>query len=225
MNKKTNYNSIVFLTTLSVYLGLVLVGGAPQVFAQAALTRDFDIKNEIEFKDDLDNKPDDEKALAVYGDTLEDLFLLAKNFSAQNAEKLAENKYEFDCFFGIARVGKGTFCKGGLFTSDFIPSFEKIHSAFPHASEEIKEQIKINLLLRADEFSLKTVLYQSSDEQAEQYHNFYVAGLSKIKLQTGVPQAVIYQNTSISFENNQVFIVTRLPRASIDELFARKVAQ
>ena len=59
MNKSKNYNSIVFLTTLSVYLGLVLVGGAMSpVLAQAATTRNFNVQDEIEVKDDLDNKPD-----------------------------------------------------------------------------------------------------------------------------------------------------------------------
>ena len=61
MTSGKNYNSIVFLTTLSVYLGLVLVGGTPPVLAHAAMTRHFDIQNEIEVKDDLDKKPDDEK--------------------------------------------------------------------------------------------------------------------------------------------------------------------
>src|SRR5215213_8774342 len=61
MSNRKNYNSIVFLTTLSVYLGLVLVGGAtPSVLAQAATTRDFNIKNEIVVEDDLDKKPDED---------------------------------------------------------------------------------------------------------------------------------------------------------------------
>lgn len=38
MSKKNNHNPIYFLTTLSVYLGLVLVGASPQVLAQANFT-------------------------------------------------------------------------------------------------------------------------------------------------------------------------------------------
>jgi hypothetical protein len=38
LSKKNNHNPIYFLTTLSVYLGLVLVGASPQVLAQAKLT-------------------------------------------------------------------------------------------------------------------------------------------------------------------------------------------
>ncbi len=41
-----------------MYLGLVLVGATPQILAQAAMTRQFDVRDEIEFKEDLDTKPD-----------------------------------------------------------------------------------------------------------------------------------------------------------------------
>ncbi|MEO7539318.1 MAG: hypothetical protein ABIV21_04785 [Pyrinomonadaceae bacterium] len=58
MNNRKSQNSIIVLATLGVYLGLVLAGAAPQVLAQAAMTRQFDVKDEIEVRDDLDNKPD-----------------------------------------------------------------------------------------------------------------------------------------------------------------------
>ena len=40
-----------------MYLGLVLAGATPQVLAQAAMTRQFNVKDEVEVKDDLDKKP------------------------------------------------------------------------------------------------------------------------------------------------------------------------
>jgi hypothetical protein len=58
LTNRKNQNSIIVLATLGVYLGLVLAGATPQVLAQAAMTRQFDVKDEIEVKDDLDNKPD-----------------------------------------------------------------------------------------------------------------------------------------------------------------------
>jgi hypothetical protein len=66
VSTRKGQNSILFLTTLGVYLGLVLAGGAsPQVFAHpAATTRNFDITDEIEFKDDLDKKPDPDTGLS-----------------------------------------------------------------------------------------------------------------------------------------------------------------
>ena len=70
MSKPTNKNSILVLATLGVYFGLVLVGATPQVLAQAAMTREFSVKDEIEVKDDLDTKPDlqDETAAATSED-------------------------------------------------------------------------------------------------------------------------------------------------------------
>ena len=58
MTKPKTQNSILVLATLGVYLGLVLVGATPQVLAQAAMTRQFSVKDEVEVKDDLDKKPD-----------------------------------------------------------------------------------------------------------------------------------------------------------------------
>ena len=63
MSSRGNQNSLFILTTLGVYLGLLVVGGvAPQVFAHSATTRNFELIDEIEIKDDLDNKPDDERS-------------------------------------------------------------------------------------------------------------------------------------------------------------------
>ena len=58
MKNTRNNNSVLILATLGVYLGLVLVGATPQVLAQAAMTRQFNVKDEIEFKEDLEKKPD-----------------------------------------------------------------------------------------------------------------------------------------------------------------------
>jgi hypothetical protein len=59
LNNRKNQNSILVLGTLGVYLGLVLAGATPQILAQAAMTRQFDVKDEIEVKDDLDKKPNE----------------------------------------------------------------------------------------------------------------------------------------------------------------------
>ena len=56
-----------------MYLGLLVVGGAaPQTFAHSATTRNFELVDEIEVKDDLDNKPSElsnEAADAASSDT------------------------------------------------------------------------------------------------------------------------------------------------------------
>ncbi len=226
MNQRNKNNRIVFLTTLSVYLGLVLVGSAMSpVLAQAATTRNFNIQDELEVKDDLDNKPDDEKSLINYASTLENLLVLASDYLAKNQKQLG-GRYEFNCFVnvGINADGSGhtVKCSGGsgMFWGGFISPLVKINGTFPHTNAREKDQVKINLTLSSEEFLLKTILYQHSTEKAEQFHNFYNASLSRIKLQElNNFDANLYENTKVSSENNQVFIVTRLPRGSLDELF------
>ena len=48
------------VAALGVYLGLLMAGAAPGVLAQqAAMTRQFDLKDEIEFTENLDKDPND----------------------------------------------------------------------------------------------------------------------------------------------------------------------
>jgi hypothetical protein len=220
---------MVFLTTLSVYLGLVLVGATPPVMAHAALTQRIEIQNEIETDDDLDKNPDDEQSLETYSSAFQSLFTLAKEFSEKNREKLGGNAYEFNCsvVFRADSSNTVTFTGGGgLFWGGFLSPLKNIGKAFPHTSDEKTEQVKINLVLSDTQFSLKTAFNYDSDLQAENSHRFYENGLSRLKVQKlNNPQIVIYQNTEILAENNQVFIITRLPRASIDALLAERVAK
>lgn len=226
MNNRKNYNSIVFLT---VYLGLVLVGGSAQVLAQAATPRLFDIKTEIKFNDDLDNKPDDEQAIDDYSSALQNLYTLTAEFAAQNSENLDGKNYEFDCIVDISENAgkKFKFVGGsGMIWGGFLPALENLSKTFPHTNDKDKERVRVNLILSENEFLVKTTFTQNSFNQAEQRRNFYDAVLAKFKLQPAQnPPTVISQNTSLSFENNQVFIVTRLPRASIDPLIAGKNAR
>jgi len=85
LQKRSNHNSILFLTTLSVYLGLLLVGAPTGVLGQpAAMSRNFDISEEFEIADDLDNKPDD---TAVKADSVT---VSSLNYSATVANLLKQ---------------------------------------------------------------------------------------------------------------------------------------
>jgi len=70
VKKRKGQNSILFLTTLGVYLGLVLVG-APHVLSQAATTRQFDVKDEIEKNDEFDGNPDIEELKSLITNAVE----------------------------------------------------------------------------------------------------------------------------------------------------------
>lgn len=229
MNGK-KHNSILFITTLSVYLGLVLVGATPQILAQAALTRTFDIKTEIEFEDDLDKNPD-EKTLEDYSASVQKLYLLAKEFTEKNPKSFNDGKYEIECAFSLRKNDSSrTTCQNAQFPKDFSASFREITKAFSNDFAEKflenKDQAKFNLILSENDFVLKTSLNLASKEIADKTFKFFENLSAKTKTeQLKTSQKAVYQNTNFSAENNQVFIVTRLPRASIDEFPIEKSAK
>jgi hypothetical protein len=213
MSNRKNYNSIVFLTTLSVYLGLVLVGGAtPSVLAQAALTRDFDIKNEIVVEDDLDKKPDDE----TFSELKNDSGQADRQFIEQYAETilaLLKTNYlaEKNSSSEIKIKASGSFADDEEFR-DFFPTLRKdfVIDGFDYALDKDKLFGKLNLKSRFNN-NISPAGYS------------YISGLNFLRTELrNKPETVILKNTEINFENNQVFIVTRLPRASIDDLLAGK---
>ncbi len=228
MSSSKNYNSIVFLTTLSVYLGLVLVGGASSpVLAQAALTRNFDIQEEIEYKDDLDKKPDEDKILSEYLDSFQTLYKLAKEF----AEKHAGNSgnYEFNCSAFAGKQSNFTVnCKNGTgtFTGAFIPQISHIRSTFSSEIFGKNRQVNINLLLSTNDFLIKTSFSRNAELQKSIFDTFLNEVLFHSEVQNLEDRLKIYgQETTVTCENDQIFIVTNLPRASIDSLFAEKNAK
>lgn len=223
------HNSIIFITTLSVYLGLVLVGATPQVLAQAALTRPFDIKTEIELEDDLDKNPD-EKALEKYADAFHALYLLAAEASNKNLGSSLAKDFALDCSFVLRSndASRATFAGDG---DDFIrreltTPFREITKAFPHVFKDENAGAKFSLKLSETDFVFSSTLELDSNAKAEQTANFYENVLLRSRAErAGEPQLIIYDNTEISARNDQIFIVTRLPRAALEQLPARKNAQ
>ncbi|CAN5389274.1 hypothetical protein BH10ACI1_BH10ACI1_00050 [soil metagenome] len=238
MSKKNNYNSIVFLTTLSVYLGLVLVGGAtPSVFAQAALAKEFDIKNEIVFEDDLDKKPDED----LFASSIVDLINELNELSEQG-------------IFDWNSKGEFQIESLGICESDNSPAFmgsgtinRKVDDALEKTSVKIARSYfgKLSNLnlgnLTAHTAEFKFVIDNGTlNIETEINANYHVNHkkdiqpfvdeltnyLSQITSNTKAAKAkIVAENTKITFENDQIFIVIRLPRGSIDALLAKKDTQ
>jgi len=250
VSKKANHNSIIFLTTLSVYLGLVLVGGAAApVLAHSAMTRGFDIKNEIVFEDDLDKKPDDDEnldfaqSLESYFDNVEDFLKDLKKLQKiekfnldydkfdvvesgfvpcnvdgdpirQSTQKVRVNNRWLEAAVTDARYRFENY----NFLSDCLDNgeFEK-HTSTSSTLKFSYNENGLNL-----EISAPKLTKQRADFLAEKFNQaakvYEIDEASNLILK-------IHENTSFKSENNQVFIVTRLPRGSIDALLAEKDAQ
>ncbi|MCA1625082.1 MAG: hypothetical protein LC778_15035 [Acidobacteria bacterium] len=144
MSKRSKNNSIIFLTTLSVYLGLVLVGAPPSADPSA-------------------------------------------------------DKY-------LTKIIEGNF------SQKFEPK------AFPLADypRPSAKQIKLSLQANETDLSLKISFGKTNAEQFAEFLSQEFSSAS-ITVKDALTKQ-IYENTSVSSENNQVFIVIRLPRGSLDAL-------
>lgn len=229
MSKGKNPNSILFLTTLGVCLGLVLVGGtAPQVFAHSATTRVFEISDEIEVKDDLDNKPDSDAAVRQFASALEDLYRIASEISADHPERVEAGHFNFNLFVTVKPGGGAWHYSHSIYNTGprsysgrSSKPLRSLYDAFLPRSAKQHEKFRVDFELTANDVSLQTTTFQDSPELAELASKPYVAELSNRKeFETAVLKSLIYSKTEISVNNNQIIIVTRLPRGSIDPLLA-----
>lgn len=235
--KNKKHNSIIFLTTLSVYLSLSLLGAAPQVLAYAATTRDFDIRTEIEYQDDLDNKPDEESLEKqaedfpkIFADLLTEISRnlseqtfkspLSANFQAQGFGK------QFFVFGNESNVTNGIsesinpldqICDRYIFAKVLpaarsLTEYKNLYNSGTHIGQikEVQSKIKAD----ASGLFFEVSFSRSNTEVFADYLNARYASLAKNTEETRLKK--FYENTKINSENNQVFIVTRLPRAAID---------
>ena len=245
MDKRIGQNSILFVATLGVYLGLVLVGATPQAIAhqRAAMTRNFDIRDEIEFTDDLDKNPDGDRSLvtdsvSVY---LEDLEQLIAALGSLN------KKGQFDTASASFDVAQTVFlpCESANQAGSYTPQrFENANSAARPYLERFSKQLTygyslgdcvttpvyhdkeavasdFNFKLDKKAFSITIAIRKSSPQLATQLAAALPPTLKAFreKTEAAVRQKII-DSTSVQAVADQVFIVTRLPRASIDSLIA-----
>ncbi len=243
MGKNKGYNSILFLTTLSVYLGLVLVGAPSSVLAQqAALTQRFEIQNEFETEDDLDKKPDDE--------TLEDFLLVrldaALNEFVKDLRQLnRDGKYKTKK--GSSTGFSASFCPEGITSrassivfddnnwspkalfnfskkldvskgSDDIDNLPSFIEASQQYENEFCKFFDVGINLDKDELKVKISFSQNPQNAfitAENLNSLF--SIKALNAQNAVTKQ-FYENTRAKADNQYVRIVTRLPRGSLNAL-------
>ncbi len=245
MQKRSTQNSILFLTTLGVYLGLVLVVATPQVLAQAATARQFDVKEEIEGRDNLDNKPDDERSpvsasLTIYLGDVE--YFLA---SLSNLESKGEFDTKTDTFYvsqksmvpcvgtniagsyspirfdGTSKLPQSTikrFSEGmtyGYSLGDCLPNNQF------NGTSAVDSNFSFQLDSKA--FSITVTIKKQSSNRALEIKRELESTILLYSAQTNdkVRQSII-RHTNFRAENNQVLVVTNLPRSDLDDLLATK---
>lgn len=235
-----------------MYIGLLMAGSAPGIVAQqaGAMTRNFDVKDEIEVKDDLDNDPEDcsEKA----SDRATQLL---------NFDIVSNGILEFVAGIDqLSRIGKTSWSENFEFeflrkTSEggIVSTWQDAHSSNRWAQLEASENVgslveslcpwngckyyrydqdlktdasvtRIKYRLDGNELFVSIALEQrndaESDELSKVYGDAFTIGACSSIYATPAQQ-LVYKHTSSDFSNSQVFIVTRLPRAGLDALLAK----
>ncbi len=222
MTKRRAHNSILFLTTLSVYLGIVLVGGSPSVLAQAALTPRFELVTEFESEDDLDNKPDGEIAFADDAAVYSEFVRLAAQFVAESQDNFSLSPYTFE--HPAANALNSPF---NLRTPGASVNLAGLDRPFLALGKRLSPAaVSVNARFQAlpepgiDSFSLTTAFKQSPNLGGITAVAFYDPPITRRAVENSRP--VFLRRTSVYIPNNQVAVVTRLPRASIDDSLAEK---
>jgi len=220
------------LTTLGVYLGLLVVGGAaPQTFAHSATTRNFELVDEIEVKDDLDNKPDGCDVGHEEPVDLQTKFLWFNDKSLDSYESLVESileAYPKKQFSSIELAWT---------TVDAERPFRKVDFSGPLLPDsEITEELNSDFPFVANGFPGKDVVFSVSRNNGKTNFSFesksfrydtplvrslYSKALDYYRCSGSLETAeLIYKNTQVVVENNNLIISTRLARGSLDSLLS-----
>jgi hypothetical protein len=169
MSEKKNHNSLIFITTLSVYLGLVLVGSSPAVLAQAATTRLYDIRSEIVVEDELDKKPDDQFGGDVSpGD--DDFAKFAADFGLESESYLEDGaaatriSWKLSEFGSVGFSGPGSKLRAETFVAQL--GIESARKNRPDASD-LNTRIKLSsqIFSNNSQFTMVTALPRASIDE------------------------------------------------------------
>ena len=227
----------------------MLVGAPAPVLAQAALTSRFEVKNKIEKKDDLDKKPD-EDAIELSGATggyfddleslIEDLQKLHQiekfnlGFDNFNVEQLQTVRCDLETVrntvttSNIDKIYNNWLVPAIVDTTYRFEDYGFLGDCLPSDKFGKNKAVNYGLKISYDKSSFKfeVSLTKESPQKAKQLLEKFNQAYKLYKLdEEEIIVRQIYENTLFSSENNQVFIVTRLPRGSLDALLTQTSAK
>ena len=243
-NRKTQ-NSFLVLTTLGVYLGLLMVGGAaPQVFAHSATTRNFEILDEIEVKDDLDKNPDDKRSTAR--ESLQTYFQDVELF-IDTLRRLSGSEY-FDSLTDTFEVAQATQLpcvpanRTGSYTADkFVVRNERIRPYLERFSKLLTDgyslgdclpgtsfapgdatDSKFEFRLNGTEFAVDVTARKLSPLTAKDLADGLTFTARSLREESkDAFRLRLFEKTTFHSEKDRVRVLTRLPRADLDALLAK----
>lgn len=229
MSNRQGQNSILILTTLGVYLGLMLVGATP-VLGHAATTRHFEITDEIEITDDLDKKPDEESSIDQFASCFEELVRVAAEWSSKNApDSSSDDLLSFNYFVSVKPSGAAR---------HFAPSpvnyrqqlslgknhkpLQGLYDAFLPRESDWNEKFLVQFEFGVQDISLKATISEPGPIVADSAADAYSKAIARrLAGESLAVRFSILQSTQVTAEGDRVIIVARLPRAGLDPLPAK----
>ncbi len=236
--RKHSINTQLFVVTvLSAWIGLFVISVPTTVYSQSAKTTE------------NQNKPNGEiKSLKENTDESDNLNLRDSAFSEpiltfiDDVHKLISiNKYEIservsvDISVSTVRHGKSQSVistnHGWISVAAQIPAETLSHNLpsgyeFYRYDKDIEAEAKhctVEFILEDSGLVVTTKYELSSNEKANKLTSAFNSFFSKNTCECNdESDRVIYQNTKALTENNQILIVTRLPRGSLDALLKAK---
>lgn len=227
-------NSFLAVATLGVYLGLILAGATPTVLAQAATAKQFNVKDEVAKGDDLDKKPEGCDSLAAKLREKRSRFVFNENDLLAYAAGLQQTLQSY-----VRDHGSFAGLNWDLASARRLRSAEENErpvlvdaKANTHRQENEKPQAGLFGILPGTAFEFYTVsngydlittaaASRQGEREAQRLAIAYDAVLDLYRCSSKDPvEKLILDYTEIAWADNQVFIITRLPRGSLDTLLA-----
>ncbi len=223
MTTRKNYNSIVFLTTLSVYLGLVLVGAPAHVYAQTS---------------EQNGKTQTFVGQNLYGNAIYELVGELEKLTKKGKYKWTE-KIDLDYEFGFfERDNSPSFMTSGSRGNKSVAKLLDLTAEKISRDLSKLENVYFNKTDRLGGFDISfivenkdlTVNVKTShydwNRDAEKIAGIFNSYLKQEEVvEKNEPIGKIYENTKATFANTQVIVVTRLPRGSLDALLTQTSAK
>ena len=236
------HNQTLFVAALSVYLGLLIVGAPPQVLAQAVLTTKLEeakperLQTKEPDEDDFcaglhENAQTQLKKDSLKLETISEFVNLIQALSLEANNKLPFKDFSLDYHYFRERQSTAitptqSYLSDGRNISEVVKPFRL---AVQEKGTKFSEFFPLRCCDRTDfyltaqfndtEVNVKVKFSIGYEELSQSFARSYQSGIEFLRCQKrSLPEVVIYQNTAAALENDQVFIVTRLPRAGLDAL-------
>jgi len=237
VTQRRNQNSILVLATLGVYLGLVLAGATPQVLAQAAMTREFRVKDEIEAKDNLDKNPDKNELelarslrtyLAELDGYLNEVVRADRSLGSvftRNPEKVITVPcHEVEDSDSLLSGKRSGFTSLPILLDPFHLQHNynttwtvKCRPLYTNSVESVR-YAEIAVSWTREHFQYQLSVGRSPVAALDLFENLRRTFLLVLLADLSSRQKVLWQNTRFRQDGETVLVVTRLPRANLDSL-------